>query len=246
MPTKIPFAIMTSDDTNAMTIKLLESNSYFGMEPSQVKILKQEKVACLADNDARLALDPNEKYKIHTKPHGHGDVHSLLYSSGLLEQCSSKKGKRYSDSESDVSWDIDQEEVTRVKPPQKWDDLISRVVNSGPGLLLTTYEHLRIIREKLLDIEWGYAVLDEGHRIRNPNAENKLSELWPLFDFVFPGKLGVLLVSETEFSVPITVRGRMKADVNAQLPKKTEQVLFCSLTQEQRATYRAFLAKIQE
>ena len=32
---------MTSDDTNALTIKLLESNSYFGMEPSQVKILKQ-------------------------------------------------------------------------------------------------------------------------------------------------------------------------------------------------------------
>ncbi|CAM0909705.1 unnamed protein product [Alopecurus aequalis] len=84
--TKIPFVIMTSDDTNALTIKLLESNSYFGMEPSQVKILKQEKVACLADNDARLALDPDDKYKIQTKPHGHGDVHSLLYSSGLLEQ----------------------------------------------------------------------------------------------------------------------------------------------------------------
>jgi UDP-N-acetylglucosamine pyrophosphorylase len=32
---------MTSDDTNALTINLLESNSYFGMEPSQVKILKQ-------------------------------------------------------------------------------------------------------------------------------------------------------------------------------------------------------------
>uniref|UniRef100_A0A8I6YFL9 Uncharacterized protein n=1 Tax=Hordeum vulgare subsp. vulgare TaxID=112509 RepID=A0A8I6YFL9_HORVV len=71
---------MTSDDTNALTIKLLETNSYFGMEPLQ------EKVACLADNDSRLALDPNDKYKIQTKPHGHGDVHSLLYSSGLLKQ----------------------------------------------------------------------------------------------------------------------------------------------------------------
>ncbi|XP_047081875.1 UDP-sugar pyrophosphorylase-like [Lolium rigidum] len=91
--TKIPFVIMTSDDTNALTIKLLESNSYFGMEPSQVKILKQEKVACLADNDARLALDPNDKYRIQTKPHGHGDVHSLLYSSGLLEQWKSKGRK---------------------------------------------------------------------------------------------------------------------------------------------------------
>lgn len=207
---------------------------------------------------------------------------------------SSKKSKRSSDSDSEASWDSDQEEaVTRSKPAKKWDDLISRVVSSGSGLLLTTYEQLRILGEKLLDIEWGYAVLDEGHRIRNPNAEitlvckqlqtvhriimtgapiqNKLSELWSLFDFVFPGKLGVLPVFEAEFSVPITVGGyanatplqvstayrcavvlrdlvmpyllrRMKADVNAQLPKKTEHVLFCSLTTEQRATYRAFLA----
>ncbi|CAL4957581.1 unnamed protein product [Urochloa decumbens] len=206
---------------------------------------------------------------------------------------SSKRSKAYSDSDSEASWDSDQEEVKRAKPAKKWDDLISSVVNSGSGLLLTTYEQLRILGEKLLDIEWGYAVLDEGHRIRNPNAEitlvckqlqtvhriimtgapiqNKLSELWSLFDFVFPGKLGVLPVFETEFSVPITVGGyanatplqvstayrcavvlrdlimpyllrRMKADVNAQLPKKTEHVLFCSLTPEQRATYRAFLA----
>ncbi|KAL0282390.1 UNVERIFIED_CONTAM: DNA excision repair protein CSB [Sesamum angustifolium] len=146
--------------------------------------------------------------------------------------------------------------------------------------------------DKLLDIEWGYAVLDEGHRIRNPNAEvtlvckqlqtvhriimtgspiqNKLSELWSLFDFVFPGKLGVLPVFEAEFAVPISVGGyanatplqvstayrcavvlrdlimpyllrRMKVDVDAQLPKKTEHVLFCSLTPEQRSLYRAFL-----
>ncbi|XP_008798136.1 UDP-sugar pyrophosphorylase [Phoenix dactylifera] len=83
---EIPLVIMTSDDTHAPTVKLLESNSHFGMKPSQVKLLKQEKVACLDDNDARLALDLNDKYKIQTKPHGHGDVHALLYSSGLLNE----------------------------------------------------------------------------------------------------------------------------------------------------------------
>ncbi|KAK9271405.1 hypothetical protein L1049_026995 [Liquidambar formosana] len=82
--TQIPFVIMTSDDTHARTLDLLESNAYFGMSPTQVKLLKQEKVACLDDNDARLAVDPHNKYRIQTKPHGHGDVHSLLYSSGLL------------------------------------------------------------------------------------------------------------------------------------------------------------------
>ncbi|XP_051123833.1 UDP-sugar pyrophosphorylase [Andrographis paniculata] len=85
-PTDIPLAIMTSDDTHSRTLDLLEKNAYFGMKPSQVKLLKQEKVACLDDNDARLAVDPHNKYRIQTKPHGHGDVHSLLYSSGLLKE----------------------------------------------------------------------------------------------------------------------------------------------------------------
>lgn len=35
---------------------------------------------------------------------------------------------------------------------------------------------------------------------------------------------------------------RRKADVATQLPTKTEQVLFCSLTQDQRDLYRAYLA----
>ncbi|KAL6208338.1 hypothetical protein ACLB2K_019289 [Fragaria x ananassa] len=86
--TKIPLVIMTSDDTHSSTLELLESNYYFGMEPTQVKLLKQEKVACLDDNDARLAVEPRNKYRIQTKPHGHGDVHSLLYSSGLLNEWS--------------------------------------------------------------------------------------------------------------------------------------------------------------
>ncbi|KAL6515497.1 hypothetical protein OROHE_018531 [Orobanche hederae] len=85
-PSEVPLAIMTSDDTHSHTLQLLEANAYFGMKPSQIKLLKQEKVACLDDNDARLAVDPKNKYRIQTKPHGHGDVHSLLYSSGLLKE----------------------------------------------------------------------------------------------------------------------------------------------------------------
>ncbi|KAI4301079.1 hypothetical protein L6164_034395 [Bauhinia variegata] len=197
------------------------------------------------------------------------------------------------DDESDSSIDSDYESSTPSRNKRKWKSLINRVVKSKSGLLITTYEQLRILGDQLLDIEWGYAVLDEGHRIRNPNAEttlvckqlqtvhriimtgspiqNKLTELWSLFDFVFPGKLGVLPVFEAEFAVPIAVGGyanasplqvstayrcavvlrdlimpyllrRMKADVDAQLPKKTEHVLLCSLTSEQVSAYRAFLA----
>lgn len=49
-------------------------------------LLKQEKVACLIDNDAHLALDPADPWGIQTKPHGHGDVHMLLAQSGVAKK----------------------------------------------------------------------------------------------------------------------------------------------------------------
>lgn len=216
-------------------------------------------------------------------------LHDSAHSSARL----AKSKTSDSDCESEEN-SLDNERVYPAKSRNnKWDKLVSTILKSESGLLLTTYEQLRILGEKLLDIEWGYAVLDEGHRIRNPNADitllckqlqtvhriimtgapiqNKLAELWSLFDFIFPGKLGVLPVFEMEFAVPISVGGyanatplqvstayrcaivlrdlimpyllrRMKENVNAQLTKKTEHVLFCSLTQDQRALYRAFLA----
>jgi DNA excision repair protein ERCC-6 len=145
-------------------------------------------------------------------------------------------------------------------------------------VLVTTYESLRIgggAGAALLSSRWGYAVLDEGHRIRNPEAavtvaakqlqtvhrliltgapiQNRLRELWSLFDFVFPGRLGTLPLFEAQFAAPIAAGGwthattlqvatayqcalvlrdligpyllrRLKRDVNAHLPTKTEQV----------------------
>ena len=76
-----PLAIMTSDDTHDLTTKLLADHAYFGLDPSRVTLMKQEKVACLADIDCTLALGPDAL--LETKPHGHGDVHILLYQTGL-------------------------------------------------------------------------------------------------------------------------------------------------------------------
>lgn len=209
-------------------------------------------------------------------------------SDGSEEEEGDSGGRGTSTSKGDKRFKIGREE--------RWDSLIKRVARSKSGLLLTSYEQLRLFKDKLLDVRWGYAVLDEGHRIRNPDTgttlvckqlqtvhriimtgapiQNKLTELWSLFDFVFPGKLGVLPVFELEFGVPIRMGGyanatplqvstaykcavvlrdlvmpyllrRMKADVEAQLPKKTEQVLFCSLTTEQRDVYRSFIASAE-
>ena len=43
-------------------------------------------VACLSDGEAHLALDKDDHFAIQTKPHGHGDVHVLLHSLGLLRR----------------------------------------------------------------------------------------------------------------------------------------------------------------
>lgn len=43
-------------------------------------------MACLADGDARLALEKDDPFAVQTKPHGHGDVHGLLHSTGLAKQ----------------------------------------------------------------------------------------------------------------------------------------------------------------
>jgi len=81
----VPFCIMTSDDTYDRTMELLEKNDYFGLGKNRVDIVKQENVPALIDNTAKIAVDM-EKFKVITKPHGHGDIHNLLYDSGVAKK----------------------------------------------------------------------------------------------------------------------------------------------------------------
>ncbi|KAK5133404.1 hypothetical protein LTR08_007743 [Meristemomyces frigidus] len=169
--------------------------------------------------------------------------------------------------------------------------IVDRVIKDG-HVLVTTYSGLQSYAELLIPTEWGYAVLDEGHKIRNPNTaitiyckelrthnrvilsgtpmQNNLTELWSLFDFVFPMRLGTLVAFRSQFEIPIKQGGyanasnlqvetamkcaetlkdtispyllqRFKVDVAADLPKKSERVLFCKLTKLQRDAYEWFL-----
>ena len=38
----------------------------------------------LSDNDGRFVASKGDAFSLQTKPHGHGDVHTLLHMSGLL------------------------------------------------------------------------------------------------------------------------------------------------------------------
>ena len=105
-------------------------------------------------------------------------------------------------------------------------DALIKSINNGNGVLITSYTGVSQYSERLLGLDWDYIILDEGHKIRNPDAQatlvvkqfrtchrfilsgspmqNNLKELWSLFDFVFPGKLGTLPVFLQQFAVPIT------------------------------------------
>ncbi|KAF9877381.1 DNA repair protein rhp26 [Colletotrichum karsti] len=205
---------------------------------------------------------------------------SILHSSG-----SGMMNQREDDS------DIDDDLVGGSKNRAAARRVVNRVVKHG-HVLVTTYAGLQSYNEELLSHSWGYAILDEGHKIRNPNADitvackhlntanrlilsgtpiqNNLTELWSLFDFIFPMRLGTLVSFRTQFELPIKQGGyanatnlqvmtaekcaatlkdtisqyllqRLKIDVASDLPEKTEQVLFCKLTQTQLTAYERFL-----
>lgn len=111
-------------------------------------------------------------------------------------------------------------------------DLIKEVWSSK-GVLITTYNGLLQHINNLLKNNWHYVILDEGHKIRNPDSkitvaakqlksshriiisgspiQNHLKELWSLFDFIFPSKLGTLPAFIKSFAVPITHGGYANA-----------------------------------
>ncbi len=151
-------------------------------------------------------------------------------------------------------------------------------------LIITTYGTLSRVGW-LLERPWGLAVIDEAQAIKNPSSqqsravrklkakarvaltgtpvENRLGDLWSLFDFLNPGLLG----SAKQFSQftkklakrpenpygplrelvqPYLLR-RMKTDksIIADLPEKTELSAYCSLSATQAKLYEEAVASLR-
>lgn len=101
------------------------------------------------------------------------------------------------------------------------------------GMVVMSYELLHHRSKVMSKYYWSYVILDEGHRIRNPQAQitkicknlkaehkicisgtpiqNSLTELWCLFDFACPGLLGTLYIFEKEFASAILKAGYANA-----------------------------------
>jgi hypothetical protein len=159
----------------------------------------------------------------------------------------------------------------------------ARAALRGVDLVLTTYGML-LRQTWFFDIAWRTVILDESQAIKNPAArqtkavkrlkadarialtgtpvENRLADLWSLFDFLCPGLLGsqarfkafVKRLEARQANRYAPLRGlvqpyilrRLKTDkrIIDDLPEKTEVRAYCSLTARQAALYAKMVAEM--
>ena len=154
---------------------------------------------------------------------------------------------------------------------------------AGVDLVITSYGSLSRW-PWLQNVQWRVAVLDEAQAIKNPGAkqtraaktldaatrialtgtpvENRLSDLWSIFDFTHPGLLGsnraftafARRLSQSGHFAPLRelvrpyILRRLKTDksVIADLPDKTELKAFCHLSSAQAALYQRAVKELKQ
>ncbi len=154
-------------------------------------------------------------------------------------------------------------------------------------LLITSFSLARMDSALLGKVNWHRIVLDEAQNIKNPKAaqtkailklparhrlaltgtpvENRLLDLWSIFNFLNPGYLGKQAQFRKAFELPIQkdndrtqsavlkklvepfILRRVKTDASIikDLPEKVEQKLYCNLTKEQASLYEAMVRDVE-
>jgi SNF2 family DNA or RNA helicase len=148
-------------------------------------------------------------------------------------------------------------------------------------VVISSYALLHRDEKHLAEVKWGDVILDEAQNIKNPTTkqaqaarrldaqwraaltgtpvENRLAELWSIFQFLNPGYLGSQNDFQERFARPIErasdptatrrlkslvgpfILRRVKTDpsVISDLPEKNEIKVYCNLTKEQATLYQA-------
>lgn len=155
--------------------------------------------------------------------------------------------------------------------------------NIKPDVVLTTFGTASQDAESLSEIEWSSVTLDEAQNIKNMHTkqsrairklrgehhlaltgtpvENRLSELWAIFDFIYKGYLGSFRKFQENYIAPIERddsenhkqklrtkirpfllrRTKQDPELLLNLPDKQEQREYCPLTTEQAALYESLI-----
>lgn len=150
-------------------------------------------------------------------------------------------------------------------------------------VVITTYGIVRQDKDKFKKKEWTLCIIDEAQNIKNPETgqskavkqinawgyiamtgtpvENRLVELWSIFDFINKGYLGHLNKFKKNYILPIEkyrekkqieklrhstspfILRRLKTDkkIISDLPEKIEIDEYCNLTKEQAVLYHEVL-----
>lgn len=157
------------------------------------------------------------------------------------------------------------------------------LVTEAPQVVLSTYGTISQDVAFLEAVDWAVVTLDEAQNIKNMQTqqskavrrlqgdhhialtgtpiENRLAELWAIFDFIHRGYLGSYKKFQEEFIVPIErddsehhkqlLRAKIRPfllrrtkndpDLMLNLPDKQETKEFCPLTEEQAALYEGYI-----
>ena len=171
-------------------------------------------------------------------------------------------------------------------PAAEWrDEAAAQTFTDGKDVIVTTYGNVTRL-DWLAARDWRLIVIDEAQAIKNPGAkqtralkrlrararialsgtpvENRLGDLWSLYDFLNPGLLGsapefsryvkaIQTADRPDFAPlrqlvrPYLLR-RLKTDrsIISDLPDKTELTAFCSLSKKQAALYEKSVGELAE
>lgn len=170
-----------------------------------------------------------------------------------------------------------------VGPVDERINLIKQIPENQ--VIITSYDYLKRDIDNYTDLEFMFTIIDEAQYIKNhqtQNArsvktiksavrfaltgtpiENRLSELWSIFDFILPGYLYNYNYFLNHFEKPISnededvtnalrdmvrpfILRRTKQEVLKDLPDKVESVVYVSFDDEERKLYRANLALLRQ
>ncbi|MCQ4638233.1 DEAD/DEAH box helicase [Anaerovorax odorimutans] len=153
-------------------------------------------------------------------------------------------------------------------------------------ILITSYDLLKRDEGNYIGKTFYCQILDEAQNIKNHQTkaakaakkiqaqvrfaltgtpiENRLSELWSIFDYLMPGILGSYASFRKKYELPIVQNGdagiaqrlqrmispfilrRLKRDVLKELPDKNETIVYARMEKEQEAIYRANARQLSE